>query len=167
MKRSSSDNHPVEPKFVCDDHMGKLARYLRVAGYDTVFDNAMDNNRLIQISLDDKRYILTRDRRLIERRLVRYYLLLESERWQDQIKVVADHFGLAFSKSRMFTRCLEDNSLTVPVGKEDIRGRVWPYTYEHHNEFRTCPQCQRIYWAGTHVSAMFTRFEEAGIPIKD
>lgn len=167
MKHSSYENDQAVPRFVCDDHVGRLARYLRVAGYDTVFDSAMDNNRLIQISLDEKRHILTRDRRLVERRLVRYYHLLESERWQDQIKAVADHFGLVFSKSRMFTRCLEDNSPTVQVAKEDIRGRVWPYTYAHHDEFRICPQCQRIYWAGTHVSAMLARFEEAGIPIND
>lgn len=167
MKKSFDQEDSGRPRFVCDDHMGKLARYLRVAGYDTVFDSAMDNNRLIQISLDEKRFVLTRDRRLVERRLVRYCLLLESDRWQDQIKVVAAHFGLVFSKSRMFTRCLEDNTPTVRVAKEDIRARVWPYTYEHHDEFRQCPVCQRVYWAGSHVSAMYARFEEAGIPVVD
>lgn len=147
--------------------MGKLARYLRATGYDTAFADDMDNNRLIRISLDEKRYILTRDRRLVERRLVRYCLLLDSDRWQIQIKTVADHFGLVFSKSRMFTRCLEDNTPTVRVAKEDIRERIWPYTYEHHDEFRQCPTCRRVYWAGSHVTAMYARFEEAGIPIVD
>jgi len=167
MGKSFDQNKSGEPRFVCDDHMGKLARYLRVAGYDVVFDSAMDNNRLIQISLDERRHILTRDRRLVERRLVRYCLLLDSERWQDQIKTVADHFGLIFSKARMFTRCLEDNTPTVPVAKEDIRARVWPYTYEHHDEFRICPVCDRVYWAGSHVTAMKARFEEAGITVKN
>ncbi len=167
MKQTFDQDNSGEPRFVCDDHMGKLARYLRVAGYDAVFDSAMDNNRLIQISLDEKRYILTRDRRLVERRLVRYCLLLKSDRWQDQIKTVAEHFGLVFSKSRMFTRCLEDNTPTVRVAKEDVRGRLWPYTYVHHDEFRMCPACHRIYWAGSHVAAMYTRFEEAGIPVVD
>jgi uncharacterized protein with PIN domain len=167
MKKPIDQEIPGEPRFVCDDHMGKLARYLRATGYDTVFDRDMDNNRLIQISLDEKRFILTRDRRLVERRLVRYCLLLESERWQDQIKAVADHFGLVFSKSRMFTRCLEDNTPIVPVAKEDIRELVWPYTYEHHGEFRQCPICHRVYWAGSHVSAMYARFEEAGIRLMD
>jgi uncharacterized protein with PIN domain len=167
MKQPINPGDSGTPRFVCDDHMGKLARYLRVAGFDTVFDSAMDNNRLIQISLDEKRHILTRDRRLIERRLVRYYLLLESERWQDQIRAVADHFGLVFSRSRMFTRCLEDNAATETVAKEDIRAEVWPYTYEHHDEFRMCPQCRRIYWAGSHVAAMYRRFEEAGIEVVD
>ncbi len=167
MKQSVNQDDSGEPRFVCDDHMGKLARYLRVTGYDTVFDSAMDNNRLIQVSLDDRRYILTRDRRLVERRLVRYCLLLESDRWQDQIKAVAGHFGLVFAKSRMFTRCLEDNTPTVPVAREDIRGLIWSYTYEHHDEFRQCPFCHRVYWAGSHVAAMYARFEEAGIPVLD
>lgn len=167
MNDSQSKTGAEEPRFVCDDNLGKLARYLRVGGYDTLFDTAIDNNRLIQVSLDDKRYILTRDRRLIERRLVRYFLLIEDDRWQDQLRAVVNRFALRFSRARMFTRCLEDNTLTRRVAREDIRDRVWPYTYEHHDDFRECPLCKRVYWAGSHVTAMTDRLDDAGISITD
>jgi hypothetical protein len=156
-----------EPRFVCDDHLGKLARYLRVGGFDTVFDSAIDNSRLIQISLDETRHILTKDRRLIERRLVRYYHLIESDRWPDQLRSVMDRFGLEFRQGRIFSRCLEDNALIQVVDRESIKNRVFPYTFEHHSEFFHCPVCLRVYWAGTHPEAIYKRLERAGITILD
>lgn len=156
-----------EPRFVCDDHLGKLARYLRVGGFDTVFDSAIDNSRLIQISLDETRHILTKDRRLIERRLVRYYHLIESDRWPDQLRSVLGRFGLEFRRGRIFSRCLEDNALIQVVDRESIKNRVFPYTFEHHSEFFHCPVCLRVYWAGTHPEAIYKRLERAGITILD
>jgi len=167
MSQTGTDNRNSRPRFVCDDNLGKLARYLRVGGYDTLFDRDIDNNRLISISLDEKRYILTRDKQLIERRLVRYYYLIDHDRWEDQLKAVTDRFGLVFSRSRMFFRCLEDNTLTRKIAREDIRDRVWPYTYDHHDDFRECPECRRVYWSGSHVHAMIERLERAGISIID
>lgn len=157
----------TKPRFICDDNLGMLARYLRVGGFDTVFDKNIDNSRLIRISLDDRRFILTRDHRLIERRLVRYYFLVKENLWPDQLKAVLDHFGIKFKRSLMFSRCLEDNALIVPVEKEDIKNRVFPYTYEHHTDFRQCPACRRVYWSGTHIDAMIRRLKKAGIPIDD
>jgi uncharacterized protein with PIN domain len=156
-----------QPRFICDDNLGKLARYLRVGGFDTVFEKEIDNSRLIQISLDDKRYILTRDHRLIERRLVRYYFLIENDLWPDQVKAVINHFEIEFNRTQMFTRCLEDNALIILVEKEAIQHLVYPYTYEHHDDFRQCPQCQRVYWSGDHIKAIIDRLESAGISIKD
>jgi uncharacterized protein with PIN domain len=152
--------------FVCDDHLGKLARLLRLGGYDTFFDSVIDNSRLIQVSLDEKRWILTRDTRLIERRLVRRVFLIEHDRWQEQLKAVIDHFGLVFAADRLFTRCLEDNALIQPVAKEAIQRQVFPYTYEHFEQFYQCPACRRVYWAGTHTAAMLDRIRKAGIIIQ-
>ena len=156
-----------EPRFICDDNLGKLARYLRVGGYDTFFEKDIDNSRLIRISLDDRRFILTRDHRLVERRLVRYYFLIEQELWPDQLKAVFRHFGIGFRRSGMFSRCLEDNALIVPADKETVRDLIFPFTYEHHSDFRQCPACRRVYWSGTHTEAMVRRLEQAGIPIID
>ena len=156
-----------EPRFVCDDNLGKLARYLRVGGFDTLFDSAIDNSRLIQISLDETRHILTKDRRLVERRLVRYYHLIESDRWPDQLRSVLDHFRLEFRRGRIFSRCLEDNALIQVVDKESIKNRVFPYTFAHQSEFFLCPVCRRIYWAGTHPEAIYKCLERAGIIILD
>ena len=167
MSSSGTDMRDPLPRFVCDDNLGKLARYLRAGGFDTVYDRDIDDNRLIHVSLDDKRYILTRDKRLVERRLVRYYHLIVSDRLEDQLKSVIHEFGLAFSRSRMFTRCLEDNAPTREIAKREIKGRVWPYTYEHHDDYRECPECGRIYWSGSHVQAMLARLEHSGIPVID
>jgi len=156
-----------EPRFICDDNLGKLARYLRVGGYDTFFEKDIDNSRLIRISLDDRRFILTRDHRLIERRLVRYYFLIEQDLWPDQLKAVFGHFGIGYLRSGMFSRCLEDNALIVPADKEAVRDLIFPFTYEHHSDFRQCPACCRVYWSGTHTEAMVRRLEKAGIPIID
>jgi uncharacterized protein with PIN domain len=151
------------PRFICDDNLGKLARYLRVGGFDTKFENDIDNSRLIRISLDDKRYILTRDRRLIERRLVRYYFLIEHDLWPEQMKAVLQHFRLAYTRKNMFSRCLEDNTPIVPVEKETIRDLVYPYTFEHHDDFRQCPECRRVYWSGSHTGVILKNLQKAGI----
>lgn len=160
-------NNKNIPRFICDDHLGKLARYLRVGGFDTFYEKNIDNSRLIQISLDDKRYILTRDRRLLERRLVRYSFFIESDAWQDQLKAVLKYFNLRILQSQMFSRCLEDNGLLVPVEKEAIRAEVYPYTYQHHANYRRCPTCRRVYWSGSHIEAMIRRLTEAGIEIAE
>ncbi|MDD4050432.1 MAG: Mut7-C RNAse domain-containing protein [candidate division Zixibacteria bacterium] len=153
------------PKFVCDDHLGKLARYLRVGGFDAAFDREMTNSRLLQIALDEERWILTRDRRLIERTLVRNLFFITHDHWPDQLNAVLTHFGLEFRKDRMFSRCLEDNGTIEPAPKEAIEFRVFPFTYQHHDDFYICPICRRVYWSGTHVEATIRRLERFGIMV--
>jgi uncharacterized protein with PIN domain len=155
------------PQFICDENLGRLARYLRVGGFNTLFERQIDNSRLIKLSLDDRRQILTRDRRLIERRLVRYYFLISHDLWPDQLKAVIDHFGLVFRQADLFSRCLEDNTPIVSVEKEKIKSVVYPYTYANFDNFRQCPTCRRVFWAGTHVEAMIKNLRRAGISVID
>jgi uncharacterized protein with PIN domain len=157
----------TEPRFVCDDNLGKLARYLRVGGFDTIFDKNITDGTIIQISLDEQRHILTRDHRLIERTLVRDYFLIENNLWPDQLRAVMSHFGLRFKKERMFVRCLEDNTVIVPVEKKEIKELVYPFTYKTHDEFRQCPTCKRVYWSGTHITAVTDRLKRNGFVIAD
>jgi len=154
-----------ETRFICDDHLGRLARYLRAGGFDTAYEKDISDSRLIQVALDDGRRILTRDRRLIERTLVRDVFLVTADRWPEQIQEVMQHFDLGYSRERMFTRCLEDNALTLTVAKETIEAKVFPYTYVHHDVYRLCPACRRIYWSGTHVDAMIARLRRHGIVV--
>ncbi len=154
-----------ESRFICDDHLGRLARYLRAGGFDTAYEKDMNDSRLIQVALDEDRQILTRDRRMIERILVRDVFLLTTDLWPEQIWQVMQHFGLRYSRERMFTRCLEDNALTLAVAKETIKARIFPYTYSHHDDYRFCPACRRIYWSGTHVTAMIARLRRHGIVV--
>lgn len=162
-----SDETEAEIRFICDDNLGKLARYLRVGGFDTLYEKNINNSRLIQLSLDDRRYILTRDHRLIERRLVRYYYLIEDDLWSDQLRAVMHHFGLIFKRENLFSRCLEDNVEIKPVAKEDIESLVFPHTYAHFDTFHQCPVCKRVYWSGSHTQVMLRRLEKAGFILKD
>lgn len=159
-------NEPVyQPRFICDDHLGKLARYLRIGGFDTYFDRVITDNRLLQVSLDEKRWLLTRNRRMVERTLVRDVYLVTADRWPEQLRGVLSYFDLSFRAEQMFTRCLEDNTVTEPVAKETIIARVFPFTYDHHDNYRLCPTCGRVYWSGTHIEAIERRLERYDIPV--
>ena len=149
--------------FICDDHLGKLARYLRVGGFDTYFSNTITDSELIRISLDENRIILTRDRRLLERRLVRTHLLIEYDQWPEQLRQVTQSFALIWEKERIFCRCLEDNTLTESVTKKEIANLIPPYTFSTHTIFRQCPLCKRVYWSGTHTTAMLGQLKKAGV----
>ncbi|MEE9441526.1 MAG: Mut7-C RNAse domain-containing protein [candidate division Zixibacteria bacterium] len=150
-------------KFICDDNLGKLARYLRLVGCDVMYENDISNSRLIGISLDENRTILTRDRKIIEKTLVREFLLIEYDQWSLQLKQVISNFNLILDKEKFFKRCLEDNIPTISVTKESIKNLIYPYTYEHHDNFRQCPKCKRIYWHGSHAKAMLAILKQHGI----
>ena len=153
------ENH----RFICDDHLGKLARYLRVGGFDTVYDRDMTDSGLLGIALDENRHILTRDNRLIELTLVRDYLLITHDDWERQLRQIIETYDLIFNSGNFLSRCLEDNTPTIRVEKESVRFEIYPYTYEHHDDFRRCPACGRIYWYGSHVEAMRKRLAQLGI----
>ncbi len=153
----------LEVKFAADDMVGALARFLRMLGYDTFYHPHVDDQELIDISLRDKRNILTRDTRLIERKLVRKYILIESDNPEQQLMQVFEQLDLDPERDCMLTRCLECNHPLKKVNKADIRGEVWPYVYDHHDDFKRCNSCGRIYWQGDHVRAMLKRFERMGI----
>lgn len=155
----------TEPAFICDDHLGKLARSLRLGGFDTAYSRNITDNQLIALALNQNRHILTRDHQLIERQLVRNFLLIESDRWPVQLRQVFDRFGLSFRRDRMLTRCLEDNTPTESVRKDQVEKLVYPYTFQHHEDFRQCPSCRRVYWSGSHVTAMTDRLTTAGFTI--
>ena len=152
----------LEPQFICDDNLGKLARYLRVAGYDTLFISPISDGRLLQIALEERRHILTRDLRLLERTLARDTFIITADHWPKQLQAVMTHFGLTFDPIRMLTRCLEDNTLTVTIDKETVESLLFPYTFSHFQNFRQCPQCERVFWAGSHIQAMIARLKRLG-----
>jgi hypothetical protein len=155
------------PTFICDDNLGKLARLLRLGGYDTHFEPNIDNKSLIGVALDEGRIILTRDRELIENSLVREFLLITEDNWPEQLARVRDRYGIRFIRSKMLTRCLIDNTVTEKIPKNEVKDRVYPYTFENFDDFRICPACERTYWAGTHVMAMTRGLSDHGFEVFD
>jgi hypothetical protein len=131
--------------------LGTLARWLRILGYDTIFDPALDDHQLARLALAQDRVLLTRDRALAEKRGVRT-LLIESEQLDDQIQqVLAD---LQLEPEQSFSRCPVCNALLESVDREAVQNRVPAYVARTHERFMHCPECGRVYWRGSHWQQM-------------
>ena len=145
------------PRFIVDHNVGKLARHLRMMGYDTLFYKGGDDSGLVATALAENRVILTRDRGIMERRLVTTgrlkAILLETERPEEQICQVMRALKLE-SRHRPFSLCLEDNQPLEERSREQVAGRVPAYVFKTQDYYMECPVCRRIYWRGTHWQAM-------------
>ena len=155
-----------ELKFIVDHNAGKLAKWLRKAGFDASLYTGADDAALIAASLAENRILLTRDRRIMKRRVIVRGLiraiLIESDQFRAQLLQVLSTLRLAKSRFRPFIYCLACNQLLEERAKEAIQDRVPPYVYLTQEHFAECPACHRLYWQGTHWQAM--NRELAGIP---
>ncbi|MBN1433214.1 Mut7-C ubiquitin/RNAse domain-containing protein [Candidatus Fermentibacterales bacterium] len=140
-------------RFVVDTNLGKLALYLRILGFDTLYSNRYGDAEIAGISSERKRILLTRDRRLLHRRNVTHGYWVRSTDPREQIEEVARRFDLV-GLIEPFHRCLRCNSELRPVDKSEVEHRLEPRTKKYYDEFRTCPDCGRIYWKGTHFEHM-------------
>jgi uncharacterized protein with PIN domain len=143
-------------KFVADVHLGKLARYLRLCGFDTYYNTYSNDSDIINISLSDKRNILTRDRELLKNKKVTHGYWIRSAYPDEQLKDVLLRFDLK-KKLAPFTRCMECNGLLDDIAKKDILNRLLPKTRQYYRKFKKCRQCDRIYWNGSHYQRMKRR----------
>ena len=145
-----------EPKFILDINVGRLAKWLRVMGYDTLFPSDAGDNELVRIALREDRIIITRDCGLTERRLVTTgrlkVLLIRQDDLNSQIRQAICDLGL--TRGREFSRCIRCNEPLVNVPRASAKEQVPPYVYETHTDFMVCPQCRRTYWRGTHWANM-------------
>jgi uncharacterized protein with PIN domain len=127
--------------------LGTLAKWLRILGYDTLFEPDIDDHQLVRLARAEDRLILTRDRELAQRRGVRV-LLIADEILDDQVRqVLAD---LDLEPDRSFSRCPVCNEPLVAIDGETARSRVPAYVARTQSTFRSCPICQRVFWRGTH-----------------
>ena len=149
-------------RFIVDHNVGKLARWMRMMGYDTLFFNGDDDSRMIATALAEGRVILTRDTRIMERRLVTTgrlkAILIGYETPELQIKQVIETLNLDIH-FRPFSICLECNQPLAERSREQVRERVPPYVYQTQEQYMECPVCHRIYWRGTHWQAMTRKLE--------
>jgi uncharacterized protein with PIN domain len=141
----------VNCSFVVDAMLGTLAKWLRILGYDTRFDPALDDYQLMRLSRAEGRLLLTRDRELARHRGIRA-LLVTSEDLDEQIRQVLTELDLEPNTS--FSRCPVCNEPLRPIDREAARQRVPAYVARTHETFRICPSCQRVYWRGTHWQQM-------------
>ncbi|MBI4284567.1 MAG: Mut7-C RNAse domain-containing protein [Chloroflexi bacterium] len=152
------------PKFIVDSNVGKLAKWLRMMGYDTIFFDGTDDAQMIALALAEGRIILTRDTRIMKRRLVTSgqlkAILIESDVPAHQIRQVIDTLHLDYAHP--FTICLECNQPLAELPKEQAKGRVPPYVFQTQEQYVECSHCHRIYWRGTHWQAMTRKMERLG-----
>ncbi len=142
-----------EPRFVLDVHLGRLAAYLRMAGFDALYRNDAADAGLAEISAAEGRILLTRDVGLLKRAAVtRGYYVRETQAIRQLAEVVA-RFDLR-RLLRPFSRCLACNSALEASSKQAAAGRAAPEIVARHDEFQECPGCGRIYWKGSHYDRM-------------
>jgi hypothetical protein len=148
-----------EPKFIADVHIGSLARYLRMLGFDVLYKNEFSEQEIIDISLTEKRAILTKDRELLKNKKVTHGYWIRTEDLEGQVEEVVFRFDLK-NDIKEFLRCLECNNILEPVEKEKMEMRIPPKVKEWQNEFWYCTRCDKVYWKGSHYKKMLKFIEK-------
>ncbi len=140
-------------RFVVDVNLGKLARRLRMLGFDTLYDNRLDDREVVDIAVRERRIILTRDRRLLFRKAVTHGYWVRSDDPDTQVDEVLKRMDLG-AQVEPLRRCLECNGLIEPVDRAAVWSRLEPLTRRYYESFYRCPDCGKIYWEGSHVAHM-------------
>jgi uncharacterized protein with PIN domain len=138
-----------DPRFVVDVNLGRLARLLRVLGFDVWWSSEADDATLAEISLTEGRILLTRDRGLLKRRAITHGLFVRSQQPEEQTVEVIRRLDLR-KRLAPLTRCLRCGGELVTVTKDEVIDRLEPLTRRYYDEFSRCADCGQIYWAGTH-----------------
>ena len=142
-----------ETRFVLDVHLGKLASHLRMLGFDTLYRNDYNDKTLIRISLVYSRILLSKDRALVADTDLTRAHLVRSKDPRDQLVEVLQRFDL-FNTTHPFTRCIACNAILEPADKSRIIDLLPPSVAASYEEFRMCPECERVYWKGSHYERM-------------
>lgn len=158
---TASDRLPIadhrrdepERRFILDNHLGKLAAYLRMLGFDAWYRNDYQDDTLAELASQTNRILLTRDRRLLMRREIIYGYCVRSLMPEEQLREVIRRFDLA-NEIAPFHRCLRCNTPLREVSKARVLERLEPLTKRYYDEFHICPACEQIYWKGSHYDRM-------------
>lgn len=141
------------PRFICDAHLGRLMKYLRLAGFDTFYNPEFDDRLIVDLSVRKKRIILTRDRGLLKNRLVTRGYWIRSAYPREQFNEVVQKFDLTES-FKPFSLCVQCNEALETVNKDEIDSLLLPRTRKYYNDFKRCPACMKIFWEGSHYEKM-------------
>jgi len=154
--------------FIADVHLRKLARLLRLLGFDTAHSNDYTDAEIVAIACDEERIILTRDRELLKHGAVTHGYWIRSDQPLEQAREVVHRFDLA-SQVQPFRRCLTCNGLLKPVDKKEVLSRIPPKTALWQDEYFICQVCDKLYWRGTHfpklqdiIEQIFANKQESG-----
>lgn len=142
-----------KPKFILDVHLGKLARYLRLLGFDTLYQNDYSDRLIVNLAKKERRIILTRDVGLLKNKTVSRGLWLRNTQPIKQTREVLKRLDL-YSEIKPFTRCLECNGMIKKVSKKKIQHFLPAKTSLYYQQFFRCKSCQKLYWHGSHYKKL-------------
>ena len=140
----------MTPRFATEKTLGRLTKWLRLLGFDTLYEFELSGKKFIEI-LENDRILLTRTRRIQKQFASRKLIFVESDHLSQQLKQIFRELDIKAAQTRPFSRCLQCNASIVIVEKASIWGRVPDYIFEIHENFQKCPECDRIYWPGSHT----------------
>lgn len=146
-------------KFILDVHLGKLTRYLRLCGFDSLYENNLEDTTIINIAKDENRIILTRDKGILKNSKVTHGYWLRSDNPEEQLKEVVQRFDLE-NKISLFTRCTVCNGKIRKVNKKSIEKDLLAGTKSFYKEFYQCSNCNKIYWKGSHYTNMKEKIQK-------
>ncbi len=154
--------HPAPPaqapRFVVDVNLGRLARWLRLLGFDTLWRNDLEDREIVDISVEESRIILTRDRRLLFHRDILDGYWIRSDQPDRQATEILDRLAL-WNHIRPFLRCTDCNGLIQVIAKESIAHKLEPLTRKYYDRFFRCSQCGKIYWQGSHYGNLMKKLQ--------
>ena len=154
-----------EVRFIADVHLGTLAHYLRLLGFDTAYENNWEDPYIIDTGVSETRIILTRDRGILKTGRVRYGTLIRHKEPGKQLLQVLDRYSLR-GKIHPYSRCLHCNGTILEIDKESIRKQLLADTAKYYHEFFQCENCKQIYWKGSHFFRSRERFlKEFGLDL--
>ncbi len=141
------------PKFVLDVHLGTLSKYMRMLGFDVKYQNNYSDSRIIDLSLKDRRAILTRDLGILKQRRVTRGYWVRNTKPVKQIEEIVERFNLK-NEIKEFSRCMECNSILKSIDMEKVVSRIPPKVKAYQKEYYFCKKCDKVYWKGTHYEKM-------------
>ena len=137
-------------KFITDASLGRLAKWLRILGYNTVVFSKEAGREMLRLAEAEDRIVLTRRKDMTERQFSGRLFLITDVDVAGQLNNVISKYSLKLNQQKMFEICLNCNEKLYPVARESVRDFVPLFVFENCAEYNQCPRCHKVYWAGTH-----------------
>ncbi|MGC8770429.1 MAG: Mut7-C RNAse domain-containing protein [Brevinematia bacterium] len=149
---------PKKLKFICDVHLGKLAKYLRILGFDCLYRNNLSDEEIINTGVKEKRIILTMDRGILKNGKVKFGALISNKKLKEQLIELNDRFQI-YSKAKILSRCIICNKKLIKVNRKKASERFNYLKDKYYKDFLYCKECKRIYYKGSHYKKMLNFLE--------
>jgi len=151
------------PRFVVDCNLGQLVRYLRLLGFDSLYRNDYTDKEVAQIASNDHRTVLTRDRALLQQKIITHGYFVRSDKPREQVREVLSRLDL-YGSIKPFSRCMRCNGILLDVSKQAVEQQLEPKTKKYYQRFRACADCGQAYWKGSHYERMQKLIEHFSNP---